>query len=79
MLSQKYLEDEMVDSFFASAELPSHFGFTAVQTLMPKLVSESHLRALMGKGQGPDYRKVGGKIVFERESFLKWLSSRVEK
>ena len=69
----------MSDNFFTSSDAPSHFGFAAVQDIFPKVISPSRLRALMGKGLGPDHRKVGGKIVFERESFLQWLNERVGK
>ena len=69
----------MNDTFFASSDAPAHFGFAAVQEIFPRVISPSRLRALMGQGKGPVYRKVGGKIVFERESFLAWLNARVEK
>lgn len=71
------------DDFFASArrDWPTHFGIPALQSLAPGVIAGGTVHNAISAGVGPVHRKVNGRIVLERESFLDWLQNRprVEK
>ena len=64
--------------FFRAArvEFPPVFGLPAVSSLIPGLLSAERLRVLCRTGHGPAHKKVGRRILFQRESFLDWLEQR---
>lgn len=66
------------DDFFATArrECPTHFGVTAVPRLFPDTIAVGTIHNSISAGVGPSYRKINGRIVLERDSFLSWLEAR---
>lgn len=54
-------------------DLPPSFSRTSVPNFMPGLISSGHLANLSGRGQGPDFIRVGKQVMFEKYSFLEWL------
>ena len=62
-----------------SKELPPVFGRKAVESLMPGIISAKTLANLDSAGKGPEYYKHGRVVMYERSSFLSWLSERIKK
>jgi len=64
--------------FFESArrECPTHFGITAVPKLFPDTIAVGTIHNAISAGVGPAHRKINGRIVLERDSFLSWLIDR---
>lgn len=64
--------------FFESArrEWPTHFGVTALLKLAPNIIAPGTVYNSLSAGTGPEHRKVNGRIVLERDSFLSWLVDR---
>ncbi len=64
--------------FFETArrECPTHFGVTAVPRLFPDTIAVGTIHNAISAGVGPVHRKVNGRIVLERDSFLSWLVDR---
>lgn len=64
--------------FFETArrECPTHFGVTAVPRLFPDTIAVGTIHNAISAGVGPVHRKVNGRIVLERDSFLSWLVNR---
>ena len=64
--------------FFASArrEIPSHFGLAAVRKLFPGIISPGTIANALSAGVGPVHKKINGRVVLERDSFLAWLVDR---
>ena len=60
-------------------DLPTAFGRTAVDQLLPGILSSKTLANLGSAGEGPKYFKHGKKVIYERDSFLAWLSKRIRK
>lgn len=58
-------------------ELPVIFGRKAVPDLIPGIFSPQTLSNLTSQKKGPPTIKVGRKACYERESFCKWLETRV--
>jgi hypothetical protein len=67
-----------VPDFFETArrECPTHFGITAVPRLFPDTIAVGTIHNAISAGVGPVHRKVNGRIVLERDSFLSWLVDR---
>ena len=67
-----------VFDFFANAkkELPPNFALTAVPKLLPETVAVGSVHNAICAGVGPVHRKINGRIVLERDSFLEWLQNR---
>ena len=59
--------------------LPAAFGRTAVDQLLPGVLSSKTLANLDSAGEGPEYFKHGKKVIYERDSFLAWLGKRIRK
>lgn len=67
----------VVDFFEAARrECPTHFGVTAVPRLFPDTIAVGTIHNAISAGVGPVHRKVNGRIVLERDSFLSWLVDR---
>ncbi len=66
------------EDFFETArrECPTHFGVTAVPRLFPDTIAVGTIHNAISAGVGPTHRKVNGRIVLERDSFLSWLIDR---
>ncbi|WP_029459925.1 hypothetical protein [Solidesulfovibrio alcoholivorans] len=64
--------------FFETArrECPTHFGVTAVPRLFPDTIAVGTVHNAISNGTGPVHRKINGRIVLERDSFLDWLQNR---
>jgi hypothetical protein len=64
--------------FFESArrELPPNFGVTAIPTLLPDVIAPGTIHNAISAGVGPAHKKVNGRVVLERDSFLAWLVDR---
>ncbi len=71
-------EPVAVADFFANAkkELPPNFALTAVPKLLPETIAVGSVHNAICAGVGPVYRKINGRIVLERDSFLDWLQNR---
>lgn len=54
--------------------LPVVFGRSAVLQLMPGVIAPGTLANLDSKHQGPPCHKARGKVLYEKASFLAWLS-----
>lgn len=61
------------------AKLPAAFGRSAIENLLPGIISSKTLANLDSAGTGPPYYKLGRKVFYEKESFLKWFMQRVTK
>ncbi|MCT4534768.1 hypothetical protein [Halodesulfovibrio sp.] len=66
------------DSFFTTLlnDLPPIIPRKEVPKYVGNLISVGYLAHLDSAGQGPESRRIGGCIVYERESFVRWLESR---
>lgn len=64
--------------FWATAResLPSHFGITAIPRLLPDVIAPGTVHNALSAGVGPVHRKVNGRVILERDSFLEWLQGR---
>ena len=67
-----------IQDFFKKArvETPPNFGLPEVPRLFPGVVAVGSIHNAIARGVGPVYRKVGGRIVLERDTFIDWLESR---
>lgn len=74
------LEQESVAGvdFFDSARRvwPTHFGITALRDLAPGTIAGGTVHNAISAGVGPVHRKLNGRIILERDSFLEWLQNR---
>ena len=57
-----------------SNSLPAVFGRSAIPMLMPGVISPGTLANLASQKKGPPCTLARGKVLYERESFLAWLS-----
>lgn len=71
-------DQSSIPDFFESArrECPTHFGITAVPKLFPDTIATGTIHNAISAGVGPVHRKVNGRIILERDSFLSWLQDR---
>ncbi len=69
------------DSFFESLRkaLPAVFPRKDLPRYIGSLISVGYMANLDSSGQGPESRRIGGNIVYERDSFILWLISRMEE
>lgn len=58
-------------------ELPPVFGRPAIDKLLPGVIEPKTLANLASRGEGPEYRMIRRRVVYDRESFLKWLQEQV--
>ncbi|MGE4194629.1 MAG: hypothetical protein AB7E51_14670 [Pseudodesulfovibrio sp.] len=72
------MSHEIIQDFFETArrECPPLFGVTAIRKLFPDVISPGTIHNAISAGVGPMHRKVNGRIVLERDSFLLWLADR---
>lgn len=61
------------------SELPPIFGRQAVPTLLPGIFKIQTLNNLHAQKQGPPSIRIGRKSVYERNSFLAWLETRMRE
>jgi len=59
-----------------AASLPPIFGRSAVDSLLPGIISSKTLANLANRGEGPRYTKMDRHCVYDRDDFLEWLQSR---
>ena len=57
-------------------ELPSVFGVKTVSELLPGIIAPRSIYNYLGRGEGPPCKRVGRRIILERDSFLDWLENR---
>jgi hypothetical protein len=64
--------------FFETArrECPANFGITAIPKLFPDVIATGTVHNAISAGVGPVHRKVNGRVVLERDSFIEWLLNR---
>ncbi len=78
--SQNLFDNNVVGSknFFDSIEqrLPPVFTRQVASKVMGGLISAKTLSNLDAKGQGPPKTKLGTKVGYEREDFMRWLKQR---
>ncbi len=67
------------DTFFETLRnaLPLIFPRKDLPKYIGSLISTGYMANLDSEGQGPKSRRIGGNVVYERESFVKWLESRI--
>ncbi len=67
-----------VSDFFANArkELPPNFALTAVPVLLPGMTAIGTVYNAISAKAGPPFRKINGRIILERDSFLDWIQNR---
>jgi len=67
-----------IQNFFETAlrEWPTHFSVTALPSLAPGVISPGTIYNALSAKVGPPCKKVGGRNVLERDSFLHWLQNR---
>jgi hypothetical protein len=74
------MEETTTDTidFFAAArkEYPTNFGATEVPRLFPGIMAVGTIYNAIHAGVGPEFRKINGRIILERDNFLQWLQSR---
>lgn len=56
--------------------LPPLIPRSEVPKLLPGLFSAKYLANLDALGEGPEYIKIGRKVVYTREAFIFWLKAR---
>ncbi len=68
------------DAFFDNLlqSLPPVFPRKDIPKYLGNLLSVGYIANLDSAGLGPESRRVGGNVVYERESFVLWLVSRTE-
>lgn len=73
-------QSKQQDSFFENLlkDLPPVFPRKDVPKYLGSLLSVGYIANLDSAGLGPESRRVGGNVVYERESFVRWLMSRTE-
>ncbi|SDK77232.1 protein of unknown function [Maridesulfovibrio ferrireducens] len=82
LLSSLKIEEQKVhDPFFSTLlnELPPVFSRIDLPQFIGTLFSVGYMSNLDSAGDGPEYRRVGGKIVYERELFVTWLENRCQE
>ena len=57
-----------------SKSLPAAFGRSAIPQLLPGIIAPGTLANLASQKKGPPCTLARGKVLYERESFLAWLS-----
>ena len=60
----------------ARRECPANFGITAIPKLFPDVIATGTVHNAISAGVGPQHRKVNGRVVLERDSFIDWLQNR---
>ncbi len=66
------------DAFFKNllTELPPIIPRKELPKYLGNLLSVGYMANLDSAGQGPDSRRIGGHVVYERDSFVTWLKAR---
>jgi hypothetical protein len=68
---------QAADFFEASRrECPANFAITAIPKLFPDIIAPGTVHNAISAGVGPECRKVNGRVVLERDSFINWLLNR---
>ena len=60
-----------------SKGLPQAFGRSAIEKLLPGIISSKTLANLDSAGLGPPSYKCGRKVIYEKGAFLEWLNKRI--
>lgn len=58
-------------------ELPPIFSRKHVEEMTGKLIRRQTLANLDSKGDGPPLIRLGKKVGYEKDSFLKWIEKRL--
>ena len=69
--------DELMEKLHQ--DLPAAFGRTAVEKLLPGIITSKTLANLGSAGLGPNSYRHGKKVFYEKDAFLDWLSQRVRR
>ncbi len=75
-VAQQSTPDDFFDSLGSAC--PSHFGAAAIPKFFPNIIAVGTVYNCISAGRGPRYRKVGKKLIFERDSFIAWMLGRSE-
>ena len=69
---------DQASDFFETArrECPANFGITAIPKFFPDVIAVGTVHNAISAGVGPVHRKVNGRVVLERDSFIDWLLNR---
>ena len=62
-----------------SKDFPACFGRSEISSLTGGLIAGGTLANLAVAGEGPPFLRLGKKTVYEKETFLKWLESRMKE
>ncbi|HDN79230.1 MAG TPA: DNA-binding protein [Chloroflexi bacterium] len=57
----------------AKENLPEYFSRAEAERLFPGVVTASTLARLASQGRGPRFLKMGRRVFYRREDFVKWL------
>jgi len=57
-------------------ELPPVFGRPAIDKLLPGVITQKTLANLAALGEGPEYKMVRRRCVYDRDVFLEWLEGQ---
>ncbi len=57
-------------------ELPPLIAREQVEAYFPGILKRSTLARLASEGRGPQYLKVGRKVVYRAEELLRWLQEQ---
>jgi len=71
------LPTETLDFFeTARRECPPIFAISALPKLFPDVIAPGTVHNAISAGVGPNCRKINGRVVLERDSFIEWLLNR---
>jgi len=57
----------------AKENVPEYFSRAEAERLFPGVVSAATLAKLASQGRGPRFLKMGRKVFYRRDDFLRWL------
>lgn len=65
IFQNKIIEVKMKTKFFSVSEVSDYIG-----------ISESTLNKMRMNNTGPEYQKIGGRIIYDKKKILSWVESK---
>lgn len=75
-MTQDFTKDYVLEAL--REKLPPVFPRRCVEVITGGLIKVHTLANLDSMGQGPGYFKIGKRVGYEKETFLKWFEQRLE-
>lgn len=77
----RHMRYAMADDFFAhlAETMPCFITRKDIAKYLGSYISVGYLANLDSERKGPDRRRIGRKVVYERSAFIDWLKSRTTK